>query len=196
MRQVLAHGAGAGLAHPFMERWAKALATFGPVHAFEYDYMAAGKRRPDAMPKLLDAHRRALSAARAESDGAVVLVGKSMGSRVGCHLSVEESVEALVCFGYPLVATGSGKVRDEVLYALEVPILFIQGTRDKMCPLEHLEEVRRKMSVKSALHVVETGNHSLEITKTHTKLTGTTQDDVDAAMVAAVAAFYASSVRT
>ena len=63
----------------------------------------------------------------------VVLAGKSMGSRVGCHVSISENsvpLKALICFGYPLKG-GNGSIRDQVLLDLKTPILFIQGTRDK-----------------------------------------------------------------
>ncbi len=76
----------------------------------------------------------------------MVLAGKSMGSRMGCHVSLEEPVVCLVCFGYPLRAAGSGKLRDAVLLELSTPILFVQGTRDELCPLDDLEKVRARMN--------------------------------------------------
>src|SRR5205823_6277167 len=96
----------------------------------------------------------------------LVLVGKSMGSRIGCHVATTDRASALVCLGYPLRAQGSGKIRDEVLLALKTPILFVQGTRDPLCPLELLSEVRERMTAENALHVVEGGDHSLLVTKT------------------------------
>jgi predicted alpha/beta-hydrolase family hydrolase len=169
----------------------------GPVHRFDYPYMRAGKRRPDRLPVLIDAHRAALAELRGRfPDLPVVLVGKSMGSRVGCHLSLEElGIAGLVCFGYPLVGV-SGAVRDEVLRVLRVPVLFVQGTRDALCPLDHLERVRREMMARSELHVVETGDHSLEVTTTHMRETGRTQDDIDDAVFGDLAAFVASVTLT
>ena len=85
-----------------MQAWAGHLRSLGRVVPFAYPYMAAGRRAPDRLPKLIDAHRAALrESCRAGED--VVLVGKSMGSRVGCHVSLVDSVRAVVCFGYPLV---------------------------------------------------------------------------------------------
>jgi len=186
---LFAHGAGAGSQHRWMRAWAHKLAAIGPVATFDYPYMAAGKRRPDRMPTLLQAHRDALDDHRAAHGDRVLLAGKSMGSRVGCHLAVEDStVAGVVCFGYPLVSQ-SGKRRDQVLLDLAVPILFVQGTRDKLCPLEVLEEVRGQMTATSTLHVVDTGDHSLQVTKTWCKQTGKTQDDVDAEMLSAVQRF-------
>jgi len=189
---ILAHGAGAGQSHRFMVRWRAHLETLGAVVAFEYPYMAEGKRRPDRMPTLLAAHRAVWADARSASDGPIFLVGKSMGSRVGCHLANEPEVDAagLVCFGYPLVGSGKRRaVRDEVLKALRTPILFIQGTRDRLCPLDHLEAVRGEMVAPSELHVVESGDHSLDTTRTWQKATSMTQDDADEAMFLAIRSF-------
>jgi predicted alpha/beta-hydrolase family hydrolase len=129
---------------------------------------------------LVDAHRAELEAVRADADPAdkLILAGKSMGSRVGCHLALEASVAGIVCFGYPLRGQ-NGKLRDEVLVALRTPILFVQGTRDKLCPLPELETVRRRMAARNELFVVEGGDHSLEVTKTSLKARAETQADVE-----------------
>jgi predicted alpha/beta-hydrolase family hydrolase len=70
-------------------------------------------------------------------------------------------------------------VRDEVLQKLTVPILFVQGTRDPLCPLDLLKTTRPKMRASNELYVVESGNHSLEATQAQLKATGSTQADVD-----------------
>ena len=187
---LFAHGAGAGSKHPWMQAWRERLETLGKVVTFDYPYMRAGRRSPDRLPKLIEAHREALAAARREHRGPVFLMGKSMGSRVGCHLALEEPVDGLVCFGYPLVGMGkNAKPRDEVLKALQTPILFVQGTRDKLCPLDLLEKVRGEMKARSTLHVVDTGDHSLQATKTSLKQAGETQDDVDARILEVVRSF-------
>jgi hypothetical protein len=189
---LLAHGAGAPSSSAWMQAWAQRLAAVGRVVAFDYPYMKAGRRAPDRLPRLIDAHREALASARADAEGPVVLVGKSMGSRVGCHLALEEQVAGLVCLGYPLKGMGqAGKLRDEVLLALTTPILFVQGTRDALGPLDVLAQVRARMTAPSELHIVATGDHSLQITKAHTKQTGSTQAASDAAVLAAVARFVA-----
>lgn len=166
------------------------LATLGAVTAFDYPYMLAGKRAPDRQPALIEAHERALAELRAQGAASVVLAGKSMGGRIGCHVAVkvEDKPRALVCFGYPLVSPG-GAVRDQVLLELTTPVLFVQGTRDTLCPLERLEAVRGRMRAPSELFVVEDGDHSLEVTRTRLKARGETQDTVDAAIIARVSAF-------
>ena len=111
-----------------MRRWARLLGTIGPVRGFDYPYMAEGRKRPDPLPKLINAHRTALKQLRDSSPVPVVLIGKSMGSRIGCHVSLEEEVSALVCLGYPLCGGGDPtKLRDQVLREIRTPILFVQG---------------------------------------------------------------------
>ncbi len=162
---LFAHGAGAPSSSDWMRRWARRLEALGSVVCFDYPYMARGSRRPDPQASLIEAHRAALAAARSGRNGEPsVLAGKSMGSRIGCHVANLEPVNALVCFGYPLKAAGAnGKLRDQVLLELKTPILFVQGTRDPLCPLDLLESVRSKMSAPNELFVVEGGDHSLEI---------------------------------
>ena len=150
------------------------------MRTLDYPYMIAGTRRPDPLPKLIEAHRVALQEARQTHDGPVILVGKSMGSRIGCHVSLEDKVSALVCFGYPLCAGGDRtKLRDKVLREISAPILFLQGTRDALCPLDLLEPLRREMKAPNELLIVEGGDHSLGITKTQLKAKGETQEQAD-----------------
>jgi predicted alpha/beta-hydrolase family hydrolase len=185
---LLAPGAGAPSSSPWMTAWAERLGALGRVARFDYPYMRAGRRSPDRLPVLLEAHRAALLDARAGEKGPVVLAGKSMGSRIGCHLALEEPVAALVCLGYPLRGA-RGDLRDEVLLALRTPVLFVEGTRDPLCPLDALEAVRRRMRAPTALHVVEGGDHSLAVSRRALAAAGQRQEDVDARALAAIAAF-------
>lgn len=193
---LFAHGAGAGSGHSWMQAWSKRLEAVADVTCFDYAYMARGGR-PDRLPALVEQHREALAAMRGRSRRSVLLAGKSMGSRVGCHLAVEDGgVAGLVCFGYPLIGASKRKpVRDAVLLELETPILFVQGTRDKLCPLERLEAVRGRMQAESWLHVVEGGDHSLLVGKRALAAAGETQDDVDARILGAVTRFSAEVAR-
>jgi hypothetical protein len=171
-----------------MTAWATRLEALGPVTRFDYPYVAAGRGRPDPLPVLVKAHREALDRARAAAPGPAVLVGKSMGSRVGCHLSLEVEVAALVCLGYPLLGA-RGDLRDQVLLALRTPVLFVQGTRDRLCPLELLEPVRRRMTAPTELRVVEGGDHSLEVGVRALRQAGQRQADVDAGVLEAIQGF-------
>lgn len=188
---LFAPGAGAPSTSPWMRAWADRLAALGRVVPFDYPYMKAGRRMPDRLPALVAAHGAALEGARAQHDGGpVCLVGKSMGSRVGCHLSLEVPVSGLVCLGYPLIAASNGAVRDEVLLALRTPVLFIQGTRDPLCPLDHLERVRARMTARHALQVVEGGDHSLELAGG--KSARAAQEAADRAVLEVIRRFVAS----
>src|SRR5436309_4030084 len=115
---LLAPGAGAASSHPRMQDFARLLAPLGSVDAFDYPYMLAGRKRPDPLPQLIAAHRAALTKIASARGDRVILAGKSMGGRVGCHLALEQEVAALICFGYPLCGAGDrAKLRDEVLIA-------------------------------------------------------------------------------
>ena len=192
---LLAPGAGAPSSHPWMRRWADLLQPIGEVRTFDYSYMVEGKRRPDPLPQLIAAHRTALQRARESHSGPTVLVGKSMGSRIGCHVSLEEHVAALVCFGYPLCGGGDPtRLRDKVLREIAAPVLFVQGTRDPLCPLELLETVRAQMRAANQLHVVESGDHSLLVTKSRLRADGETQDDVDHRILRVIVRFLENYV--
>ena len=112
-----------------MQDWKRRLSGIAEVESFDYDYMRAERKRPDRLPQLISAHRKALEAARAKHQpDSTFLIGKSMGGRIGCHVSLEEKVDGLVCFGYPLCAMGDHtKLRDEVLRALTTPILLCKA---------------------------------------------------------------------
>ncbi len=191
---LFAHGAGAPSSSEWMARWAEHLGTLGPVQRFDYPYMASGSRRPDRAPVLIGAHGDHLDRFRTRHpDRRIFLVGKSMGGRMGCHLALEQPVAGLICLGYPLCGGGiRAKLRDQVLRELTTPVLFVQGTRDKLCPLDLLAQVRTEMTALSSLHVVETGDHSLLVTKTHTKQTGRTQADEEAEALDAIRVFVSA----
>src|SRR4029077_16218266 len=167
------------------------LAQIGEVETFDYPYVREKRKLPDPLPRLIAAHRQALAQAREKYDCAsTILIGKSMGGRVGCHLSLEEKVDALICLGYPLCAMGDRtKLRDEVLRSLTTPILFVQGTRDSLCPLDLLEGVRAEMKAPNYLHVVEGGDHSLLVTKSALQTAGETQEDVERRALEAMVVF-------
>ena len=188
---LFAPGAGAPSSHPWMQDWKKNLSGIGTVETFDYDYMRQGRKRPDPLPQLIAAHRKAFNVARERCHPeSTILIGKSMGGRVGCHLSLEEKVDGLVCLGYPLCAMGDRtKLRDEVLRALTTPILFVQGTRDPLCPLDLLEQVRAEMNAQNFLHLVKGGDHSLRVPKRQLEKAAKTQSDTDHETLEAIAAF-------
>jgi uncharacterized protein len=187
-----APGAGAPSSHPWMQYWRQRLSTIGDVEVFDYPYMQQGRKRPDPLPQLIAAYRQALVERR--RGRTAVLIGKSMGGRIGCHVSLEEKVEAVVCFGYPLCSGGDqSKLRDQVLRALQAPILFVQGTRDSLCPLDLLERVRAEMKAPTFLHVVEGGDHSLQVSKGQLAAAGETQEEADRRILEAIATFITAA---
>jgi predicted alpha/beta-hydrolase family hydrolase len=190
---LFAHGAGAPSSSDWMRAWRKRLATLGEVTAFDYPYMRTGRKTPDRLPALIEAHRAALAKVRARAKGPIFLIGKSMGGRVGCHVALAEKVAGVICLGYPLQSGATGAMRDEVLVALRTPILFVQGSRDSLCPLDKLAAVRARMTAPSTLLVVEGGDHSLAVSAAQRKASGETQGVSDARVLAAIAAFVTST---
>lgn len=162
----------------------------------DYNYMRDGRKRPDPLPQLIAAHRRALTQVRERASGPIFLIGKSMGGRVGCHVALEEKVTGLICLGYPLCAMGDRtKLRDEVLRQLGTPVLFVQGTRDALCPLDLLDQIRQQMTAPNSVHLVEGGDHSLQATKRVLEAASEAQHDVDQRILAAINNFVLALMR-
>ncbi|KAL5075766.1 hypothetical protein RYX36_014750 [Vicia faba] len=113
-----------------------------------------------------------------------------MGSRVGCMVASMEdiNISAVLCLGYPLKGI-NGAVRDETLLQLTVPTMFVQGSKDSLCPLDKLETTGKKMKVPTELHVIDGGDHSFKIGKKHLQANSSTQTDAEVAAMKAVAAF-------
>ena len=174
-----------------MQDWKKRLSGIGIVETFDYDYMREGRKRPDQLPKLIAIHREVLVKAREKNRSArTFLIGKSMGGRVGCHVSLEEKVDGLICLGYPLCAMSDrSKLRDEVLRALTTPILLVQFTRDSLCPLDLLEPVRAEMKAPNFRYTVEGGDHSLRVAKRQLQGTRKTQEDIDQEILKVIGKF-------
>jgi predicted alpha/beta-hydrolase family hydrolase len=188
---LFAPGAGAPSSHRWMQHWKERLQKIGDVEVFDYAYMREHRKRPDTLPKLIASHRQALAGVRERtSGGPIILIGKSMGGRVGCHVALEEKVDGLVCLGYPLCAMGDRtKLRDEVLRSLTTSILFVQGTRDPLCPLDLLDRIRTEIKAPSFLHLVEGGDHSLRVPKRQLQGTSKTQEDIDHEILKTIAGF-------
>jgi predicted alpha/beta-hydrolase family hydrolase len=198
---LLAPGAGAPSGSSWMVAWRDRLSALGEVVSFDYSYMRAGRRSPDRLPALIAAHREALDGVKARAVAnhqRIFLIGKSMGGRIGCHLAneagavatdVAADVAGLICLGYPLQSGSTGALRDQVLLALRTPILFVQGTRDPLCPLDKLADVRLRMLAPNRLHVVEGGDHSLAVSAAQRKAAGETQEDSDRRVFEAIRDF-------
>ena len=167
---VVAHGAGAGMDHPFLAGFARAIADLGVAALrFNFPYMEAGRRGTDTPAVATSAWRAAFDAAsaRAAKSEPIWASGKSFGGRMA-SMAVAEGMPAsgLVFLGYPLHAPGKPeKVRDEHLYRIEVPMLFIQGSADPFAIPEVLAPVLKRLGKLATLHGIKGGGHSLELSR-------------------------------
>ena len=156
----------------------------------DYPYMIEHRKRPDPLLRLIAAHRSELARIRSKGNSKIVLIGKSMGSRIGCHVALEEPVHAVVCLGYPLCGGGDRtKLRHQVLRDLSTPVLFVQGTRDPLCPLDLMAVVRSQMSAPNQLEVIEGGDHSLAVTQNQLNASNQTQSEVESGIIEAIVEF-------
>ena len=180
-----------------MLRYSELLRRIAPVHSFDYAYMQRGGRRPDAQKILLETHREALARGIDVFGPNVVLAGKSMGGRISCHVALETPALGVICFGYPLVGSGkTSPIRDQVLLDMPLPALFIQGTRDPLCPLSLLGDVLTRRSGRSELYVVESGNHSLEPTQAYLRQQGQSAAQLEETTLQHVQQFVTSLLAT
>ena len=168
---ILAHGAGAGMNHPFLSSMARELAHLG-MATFRYQFpsMEAQKRRPDPAPILETTVRSAVAAAaQAAPDLPLLAGGKSMGGRMTSRAgSVEPfpGVLGLVFLGFPLHPAGKPSTdRADHLQSVELPMLFLQGTRDRLADLELLQPVIASLGDRAHLHLVPDGDHSFHVLK-------------------------------
>ena len=176
---VFGHGAGAGMRHQFMQDAAERLADRGvATFRYQFPYMEKGNRRPDYQPILLKTVRSAVATAQdlaggisGESAGDLPIFagGKSMGGRMTSLAAAGTALHALrgiVFFGLPLhPPTKPGVERAEHLGDVTVPMLFLQGTRDKLAPLDLLAPVCEGLGQKANLHVVEGADHGFHVLK-------------------------------
>lgn len=166
---VLAHGAGAGMTHPFMETLAERLASHG-VASFRYQfpYLERGSKRPDPPPLLEATVRSAVEAAAGVAGDLPLLAGgKSLGGRMTSRAAAREPLEGvrgLVFFGFPLHAIGKpGSERADHLDDVDVPMLFLQGSRDRLADLTLLGPVVERLGARATIHVVDAADHSFHV---------------------------------
>jgi hypothetical protein len=166
---VLAHGAGAGMFHPFMEAVARELAERGiATLRYQFPYMEQGDKRPDS-PKLAHATVRAAVAQAARLMPALALIagGKSFGGRMTSQTQAASAlpgVRGLVFLGFPLHPGGRPSEERAVhLSQVEVPMLFLQGTRDRLADLGLLERLMERLGPRASLRLVQGADHSFRV---------------------------------
>lgn len=181
---VLGHGAGAGMRHAFMEEMAARLAARGiATFRYQFPYMEQGRRSPSPRPLLLATVRAAAQAA-AERAGDLTLFagGKSMGGRMTSLAAAEgplPGVAGIVFLGFPLHAAGRpGAERGAHLEQVKLPMLFVQGTRDKLAELELVRPLCAGLGERATLHVVEGGDHSFHVLKRSGRSDAEARDEV------------------
>ena len=162
---VLAHGAGAGMRHPFLEGMAEAIAAQGiATFRYEFPYRTRGEKRPDPPAVLTLAVAAAIQAARtAAPDLPLLAGGKSLGGRMTSTCVAERQlpdVRGLVFLGFPLHPPGQPSARRAAhLAQVGVPMLFLQGTRDEFARLDLLEQVGGGLGDRASLHLVQEADH-------------------------------------
>jgi hypothetical protein len=188
---VLAHGAGAGMQHKFMEALVPRLAARGVATLrYQFPYMEKGSRRPDSKKVLLATVRAAAAFGVKSARGLPVFVGgKSMGGRMTSLAAAEEAlpgVEGIVFVGFPLHAAGrDGVERADHLQDVHVPMLFLQGTRDTLADLDSIKAVVKGLGKRGKIQVVEGGDHSFHVLKR----SGRTDDEALDDLAEQIAAF-------
>jgi predicted alpha/beta-hydrolase family hydrolase len=189
---VVAHGAGAGMEHPFLRGFTSALNELGTATLrFNFPYREAGRKFPDRPPVAIATWRTAMAvaaerAATHDDAGPIWAAGKSFGGRMA-SMAVADGMEAagLVYLGYPLHPPGKpDKLRDEHLYGLTTPMLFLQGSRDTFATAEILAGVVSRIGTNAVLQWMEGGDHSFVVAGLKR-----TADEVGASLAAPVAAF-------
>ncbi len=166
---VLAHGAGAGMRHPFLESISQRLAEQGiATLRYQFPYMERRSRRPDPPAVAAATVRAAVAeAARMAPDLPLVAGGKSFGGRMTSTAQAEEplpGVRGLVFLGFPLHPPGRpDDKRAEHLAHVQVPMLFLQGTRDDFAALKLLQPLVKRLGERATLHLVEGGDHSFRV---------------------------------
>ena len=166
---VLAHGAGAGMSHPFLANVALGLSERGiATLRYQFPYMEAGSKRPDTPKVAQAAVREAVAEAARQLPGLPLFAGgKSFGGRMTSQaqaIAPLEGVHGLVFIGFPLHP--AGKPADERAAHLDtvtIPMLFLQGTRDELAGLDLLRPVMERLGERATLETFEHADHSFHV---------------------------------
>jgi hypothetical protein len=194
---VVGHGAGVGMHHVFMQAVADGLYDRGiATLRYQFPYMEKGEKRPDP-PKVAQATVRAAveDAARAAPGLALVAGGKSFGGRMTSQAQAAEplpGVRGIAFLGFPLHAPGEpSDARAGHLFEVKIPMLFLQGTRDKLAELSLLEPIVQRIGASAMLHKFEGADHSFHVLKS----SGKSDADVTKEMLDTLAKWIDETIR-
>jgi len=168
---LLAHGAGAGMRHPFMESLAAELAVVKVATLrYQFPYMEQRRGRPDSPAILTATVAAALQVARQTAPNLPLFAGgKSMGGRMTSQAAAQNllsNVRGLVFFGFPLHPPNNpGTKRADHLAKVPMPMLFLQGTRDTLADLKLLEPIVKRLGSLAKLHIIESADHGFHVLK-------------------------------
>jgi hypothetical protein len=168
---AFAHGAGAGMTHAFMTEAAVGLAARGiATLRYQFPYMEKGGKRPDPPAVAQSAVRGAVAAAAQHCPGLPLIAGgKSFGGRMTSQAQAKAplpGVAGLAFFGFPLHAAGKpSSERADHLADVRVPMLFLQGTADKLAEIDLLRPLVKKLGARATLHPVDGADHSFHVPK-------------------------------
>ncbi|MDH4043993.1 MAG: alpha/beta hydrolase [Gemmatimonadota bacterium] len=192
---VLAHGAGAGMRHRFFETIVPLMADRGVATLrYQFPYMEAGRKRPDAPPVAQATVRAAVvTAAGLAPELPLLAGGKSFGGRMTSaaqSVTPLDGVRGLVFLGFPLHAAGRpGTSRADHLDRVAIPMLFLQGTRDALADLPSIRAVTDRLGTRAVLHVIDGADHSFAVLKR----SGRTNESVRAELVSVIAGWSAKA---
>ena len=166
---VMAHGAGAGMRHPFMDAAAQGLAARRiATLRYQFPYMEQGTKRPDSPPLAQATVRAAVAEANKRLRELPLFAGgKSFGGRMTSQAQAQTPLDrvcGLVFFGFPLHAAGKpSDQRAAHLFQIAVPMLFLQGSKDKLAELTLLEPLLHKLGPRASLHMAVDADHSFHV---------------------------------
>jgi predicted alpha/beta-hydrolase family hydrolase len=166
---VFAHGAGAGMSHPFMEKVANALVARRVASLrYQFPYMEARSKRPDPPAVAQSTVRAAVDAAwRRCPDLPLIAGGKSFGGRMTSQAQAASPlphVTGLVFFGFPLHPADKPSVqRASHLFDVKIPMLFLQGSKDKLAEPALIDDVTHRLGSRARLHIIKEADHSLHV---------------------------------
>ena len=168
---VLAHGAGAGMQHAFMESMAQAFANLElATLRYQFPYIQAGRKPPDVPNVLLSTVAAALRhALQVAPQLPMLLAGKSMGGRMSAYFMARDApqtVRGIIFLGFPLHTPGKPAItRAAALNNVRVPMLFLQGSKDKLADPILLAEVCRNLGQRAVLNILHDADHSFAVPK-------------------------------